>query len=890
MKKTKLILAVALAVVLVLQSFAVAFAAIPTGTVVIGNKAYEIGYANAAANLAEIQAALVNSGNKVYVKTQAGKWVNNSTGAVLTADQITALIPAVTYTNGTTTTAYAAGDTDVPVIGALVATGVTVVDSKSLQVAFDRAPSAAELAAMTFTVKLGDAAQTFGAAVWTGANAKLSSASKLAAGTYTVTPGTAAAVSVVYAGEVLSALAINSTEIKRAADQKLVVVGKNQFGEDITVSKDAITVTAYVTAPAEHVGSAGLINIDDIDAQAPVNGKAIAVGDKVQFTAYLNADTTKVISKVIDVKTPSAFSAITLSNAKLADGQARVTAGGSYEIVYAGLDTDNAAMTLNQMDAIGTGAYITEKIVQDGLALNPQVIVAPVKTPGNTFLVYLDKVANLTVNSDGKLFANGVTEGTATIRITNVVTGKVTALSFTVYAVRNTATVDLTNSSDSVRMGVADKKLAFTLKDQFGVALATSAAEWATSDLAITSTVTSVATVAWDGNEIEVTPAATGTTTIIVTVVTGAGVSSDTLTLTVLPAKAPSSIMISGDYTTALIQGQTVSDLKFKVLDQDGAVINLSGNYHIAITQDDASNLCNATTNNFAATTDGITGGTTVTAENGTATGTFKVKAQLQNDTTNVGSAIEITYTVSTKALKNGALTSGDTDLTLVANAAATGVNAGNSIYNYGYGYNTTPSAIDFAFNTTDAAGNAFNVAANSSVIVELENKSNKAITLGFGGTTKSIAAGAKDSITATFSGVSAFAPSITPATGAGIDGYAILTAKVVGTDSTLATSKIVFYDGVPASTTSKVIDYSALNDRSVTGTVKALDVPGTKMILNNILGNYYFDFNTGASNVFNISGIGLVSSTDFMAQLTVGDIVTVSVAGGTATFTLTNN
>lgn len=53
---------------------------IPVGTVVIGNKAYDLNYANNPANADEIRKAIVESNGIVYIKKFNGSWINNNTG------------------------------------------------------------------------------------------------------------------------------------------------------------------------------------------------------------------------------------------------------------------------------------------------------------------------------------------------------------------------------------------------------------------------------------------------------------------------------------------------------------------------------------------------------------------------------------------------------------------------------------------------------------------------------------------------------------------------------------------------------------------------------------------------------------------------------------------
>ena len=68
------------------------FAAMPTGTVVIGTKAFDLTYANSASNISEITTAIANGGS-VYVKNFNGDWIDNLTELKVAAS----FIPAVTY-------------------------------------------------------------------------------------------------------------------------------------------------------------------------------------------------------------------------------------------------------------------------------------------------------------------------------------------------------------------------------------------------------------------------------------------------------------------------------------------------------------------------------------------------------------------------------------------------------------------------------------------------------------------------------------------------------------------------------------------------------------------------------------------------------------------------
>ena len=80
-----------IATISALKTYAVT-ASMPNGTVVIGNKAFDLSYANDPKNLNEITSAIVNGG-EVYVKGYDGAWINNITFKAASSS----IIPSVTY-------------------------------------------------------------------------------------------------------------------------------------------------------------------------------------------------------------------------------------------------------------------------------------------------------------------------------------------------------------------------------------------------------------------------------------------------------------------------------------------------------------------------------------------------------------------------------------------------------------------------------------------------------------------------------------------------------------------------------------------------------------------------------------------------------------------------
>ncbi|MBU3179009.1 Ig-like domain-containing protein [Clostridium estertheticum] len=155
-----------------------AFAEMPTGTVVIGTKAFDLTYANNSANDSEITAAMVDGGS-VYVKNFNGDWIDNLTGSKVAAS----LIPAVTYKNAKGTTNFAASDADTNTVATSVA--LSAIAANQLKVTFNDKVS--NTSKVVFTVKR-EATPVTMITTWNDAKteATLTYENNLPEGTYTV--------------------------------------------------------------------------------------------------------------------------------------------------------------------------------------------------------------------------------------------------------------------------------------------------------------------------------------------------------------------------------------------------------------------------------------------------------------------------------------------------------------------------------------------------------------------------------------------------------------------------------------------------------------------------------------------------------------------------------
>ncbi|MBU3174120.1 Ig-like domain-containing protein [Clostridium estertheticum] len=157
-----------------------AFAAMPTGTIVIGTKAFDLTYANNSANASEISAAMLDGGS-VYFKDYNGDWIDNIKGSKVAAS----LIPAVTYKNRTGTSNFAASDTDTNTNTVATSVALSAISTNQLKETFNG--KVADTSKVVFTVKRGTTPVTM-VATWNDAKTEaiLTYGDNLPEGTYTV--------------------------------------------------------------------------------------------------------------------------------------------------------------------------------------------------------------------------------------------------------------------------------------------------------------------------------------------------------------------------------------------------------------------------------------------------------------------------------------------------------------------------------------------------------------------------------------------------------------------------------------------------------------------------------------------------------------------------------
>jgi uncharacterized protein YcfL len=260
MKGKKIGTSVLAAVMLAGTTAMPALAAMPTQSVVIGEKAFSLEYANNVENIAQIREALTGNTDKIFVKFN-NKWFNND-GSNL-AD--TAVIPAVAYKSATEEKNFEAGD------GEEASQGFNIVDIspvgvKKIKVAFS---DAVDTDKVSFEVKKGSIVRNQDSVSWNDekTEATINLLGIISAGDYTVTvkgtdlEGDAAKSTFAATDEKVTTIEIEGDKapVKHVTvdseDKQYVTVNytvKNQYGETMKNESPKVTVTLDTRSEANN--------------------------------------------------------------------------------------------------------------------------------------------------------------------------------------------------------------------------------------------------------------------------------------------------------------------------------------------------------------------------------------------------------------------------------------------------------------------------------------------------------------------------------------------------------------------------------------------------------------------------------------------------------------
>jgi uncharacterized protein YjdB len=741
-------------------------------------------------------------------------------------------------------------------------TGVEATDAKTLTVTFNTAISAEDQALITFDVKRGTTTTTMLDPVWAedGMSVEISRATNLVGGTYTVTAsgidfGIDSATAVVEA-QAATTLEITTSRVNAAAAQSIGYVVTDQYGDEMTVSAALLTfTTSNLTDATRTVTGTSLSNL---------SFAATNIDDVVRVTAYVSSNPSVKAVKDITVSNIT-LGEVTFGTPVLPEGSTRFqTTLAGVVIPVTAVDNFGAEMDLT------AGAWTTATATADGLY--------PVFAASS--------FTSVVVNADGDLVVTLGTPGTATLTVTNPSTGAVDVITIEVVAAPDTATITLSQPEDTIRVGTAEV-IPFTILDQYGDEQTVPFTGWATADVSLASSNPAVATVAWSGNEITVTPITTGSTTIFANVVTPFSTGADSIVISVDEAKAPEVVTVSGTPKTSLAQGETVLStaetgaLAFDIVDQDGEPINLiasgsagvKANLTVTDTSDVLLNTAPAAAVLMAANMSATTGTTnpitvTANATNGTAT----VKVQLFNDADSddtmdpgeeMESVAEVVYTVSSQALTSGSFTN-MTNATLNAD--------GDAAY-----ADPTAAASVVTYSLLDQAGNALTTTTATNVTWTVINNGTTAISVN-DGTAKTLAAGA----TGTYTTVAAAGASANTTLTIDATAAQTVTVKAAASGVTATELEVYYYHtlfaiGAPSTT--------------FTGTVVALDTTANWVILHTAVGNVVVDYTLGGAQTYTVDGstatLAIFEDED---NLSIGDSMTASQDATDGTYALTNN
>ncbi|MBZ9625202.1 cell wall-binding repeat-containing protein [Clostridium sp. FP2] len=361
-----------------------AFAAMSNGTVVIGNKAFDLAYANDAKNLTEITAAMV-AGGAVYVKNFEGNWINNLTGTTVAAS----VIPSVTYKNATgVVTSYPAEDKDA------AAVSVSAISARSFKVVFNQAVT--DTSKVVLSVVRGVSTPVTMTTEWNAAKteATLSTTANLPESEYSVNVKKDAVdlgtTKVNISQQKIAKINITSTKLSVVTDQKTAAQTGfatytviDQYGVDVSNGSLANNIQ-FNTGVGSISASKGVIKITpstNLNLMTFTSGVSITANDtNTGVSAQAMLAVTSQLGTLSDIK----LNSITNVDNKV------LTAGDSTNIFYVDfVATDMSGNVTTNYDLIRKGLiyinsdsqflnisnpYVTAEVKQDPKDSNKAVI------------------------------------------------------------------------------------------------------------------------------------------------------------------------------------------------------------------------------------------------------------------------------------------------------------------------------------------------------------------------------------------------------------------------------------------------------------------------------------------------------------------------------------
>lgn len=447
----------------------------------------------------------------------------------------------------------------------LVVDSVTATNLKEVTVVFNKAVE--DTSAVSFKIKKA-AAIYASTVVWNEAKdtAVLTAIINLPAADYNVEiTGIASAIvtkTVTFTDETVTGLSITSTQVAIANGEKITFKVSNQYGNDMTtaVTHNALgAVSVYNVTQGKAIATGNTaaestIALTDIAANA-------AVGDVLRVIISYKGFTAQANITVIEV---AKADAIQLDGIVLATDDLRLNvADATVELAYTITDQFGNPFTLGASRANAAAILTLDKV---------QFITSDAAV-----------ISGFSTNADGKLILTVAGAGTATITAIISSAGNVASTNVTVEANETASSAVITAPSALVAGGDEPFELAYTVTDQYGGAVTTTAGLTATIDLALAT----VAVTDIDTLTVSVKPSTVAATTAVTIKVLNGATEIGSLTFNVEPNAVVSYIdsitfgtkfevnavaTITADDIVAIDQyGRTISAAGFTVAADDGA-------------------------------------------------------------------------------------------------------------------------------------------------------------------------------------------------------------------------------------------------------------------------------------------------------------------------------
>lgn len=224
----------------------------------------------------------------------------------------------------------------------------------SVAVPFNRAVTDEEKAELTFKLSK-DGVEYETAATFSEDNkTAVLAAEYLPTGEYTVEVGEFEAVTVTIVEAVISKIEIGATAVVIADNQKLGIVVKNQFGEE--VENASLNVTAYNGTKADD------LSVDPSDYSVDYKTELVEKDNVIVVTASSTA-TGVTATKTFKAQDASAITSMKLETVQPLEGSARITAGDDALVLpYTFLDANGGKVLLNEVVSTTGNSVLIDEI------------------------------------------------------------------------------------------------------------------------------------------------------------------------------------------------------------------------------------------------------------------------------------------------------------------------------------------------------------------------------------------------------------------------------------------------------------------------------------------------------------------------------------------------